>query len=179
MTEQMNIRVGILTVSDRSARGERADLSGPALQQYVTRMGWSVVHQAILPDELDELKALLSKWADQGDLDVILTTGGTGFAPRDVTPEATQAVIERPAPGLAEAMRAPARLRQAGEASRKITRHAILSRAIAGIRKRTLILNLPGSPKGALENLEEIIDVLPHAIQLLREDPNSESGHQK
>jgi len=110
---------------------------------------------------------------------VILTTGGTGFVPRDVTPEATQAVIERPAPGLTEAMRAPAWLRQAGEASQKVTRHAILSRAIAGIRKRTLILNLPGSPKGALENLEEIIDVLPHAIQLLREDPNSESGHQK
>jgi len=170
MIDPMNIRVGILTVSDRSARGERADLSGPALQQYVSRLGWSVVQQAILPDELDDIKSLLSAWADQGELDMILTTGGTGFAPRDVTPEATQAIIERSAPGLAEAMRA---------ASLKVTRHAMLSRSMAGIRKQTLILNLPGNPKGAVENLEEIIDVLPHAIQLLREDPNSESGHQK
>ncbi len=169
MNDQKNIRVGILTVSDRSARGERADLSGPALRQCVSRLGWTVVHQAILPDEIDELQSLLSKWADQGELDLILTTGGTGFAPRDVTPEATQAVMERSAPGLAEAMRS---------ASLKVTRHAMLSRSVAGIRKRALILNLPGSPKGAVENLEVVMDVLPHAIQLLREDPSSESGHQ-
>jgi molybdopterin adenylyltransferase len=164
----MDIRVGILTSSDRSARGERADLSGEGLRQAVLAQGWQVVQQAILPDEYDLLRQKLAEWADSGELDVILTTGGTGFAPRDVTPEATQAVIERPAPGLAEAMRA---------ASLKVTPHAMLSRAIAGIRKRTLIVNLPGSPKGALENLGVILPVLPHAIQLLRGAPEAEAGH--
>jgi molybdenum cofactor synthesis domain-containing protein len=103
-------------------------------------------------------------------MDVILTTGGTGFAPRDVTPEATWDVIERPAPGLAEAMRA---------ASLRLTPHAMLSRAAAGIRKRTLIVNLPGSPTGALENWQVLLPVLPHAVQLLRENPEAEAGHQK
>jgi molybdopterin adenylyltransferase len=164
----MDIRVGILTSSDRSAHGERADLSGEELRQAVLAQGWQVVQQAILPDEYALLRQKLVEWADSGKLDVILTTGGTGFAPRDVTPEATQAIIERPAPGLAEAMRA---------ASLKVTPHAMLSRAIAGIRKRTLIVNLPGSPKGALENLGVILPVLPHAIQLLREAPEAEAGH--
>jgi len=164
----MDIRVGILTSSDRSARGERPDLSGEGLRQAVLAQGWQVVQQAILPDELSLLRQKLADWADSGELDVILTTGGTGFAPRDVTPEATQVVIERPAPGLAEAMRA---------ASVKVTPHAMLSRAVAGIRKRTLIVNLPGSPKAALENLEVILPVLPHAIQLLREAPEAEAGH--
>lgn len=164
----MDIRVGILTSSDRSARGERPDLSGESLRQVVLAQGWQVVLQAILPDEYDLLRQKLAEWADSGELDVILTTGGTGFAPRDVTPEATQAIIERSAPGLAEAMRA---------ASLKVTLHSMLSRAIAGIRKRTLILNLPGSPKGAIENLEVILPVLPHAVQLLRETPDAEAGH--
>ncbi len=164
----MMIRIGILTVSDRSARGERADSSGPALADAVAAQGWQVTHQAILPDDLHVLKRLLADWADAGEIDVILTTGGTGFAPRDVTPEATQAVIERQAPGLAEAMRA---------ASSRLTPHAALSRAVAGIRKRTLIVNLPGSPKGAVENLHVILPVLPHAVQLLRDDPSSEAGH--
>jgi molybdenum cofactor synthesis domain-containing protein len=127
-----------------------------------------VTRQALLPDDESAIRATLSEWADSGELDVILTTGGTGFAPRDVTPEATRAVIEREAPGLAEAMRA---------ASLQITPHAMLSRIVAGIRKRTLILNLPGSPKGAVENLQVVLPVLPHAVQLLREDPRSESTH--
>ena len=111
---------------------------------------------------------MLMSWADGAELDVILTTGGTGFAPRDVTPEATRAIIEREAPGLAEAMRT---------ASLKITPHAMLSRIVTGIRKKTLIINLPGSPKGAVENLQVVIPVLPHAIQLLSEDPASEVRH--
>ncbi len=164
----MDIRVGILTSSDRSARGERPDLTGESLRQIVLSQGWQVTQQTILPDEIALLRQILTEWANSGELDVILTTGGTGFAARDVTPEATQAVIERPAPGLAEAMRA---------ASLRVTPHAMLSRAIAGIRKRTLIVNLPGSPKGALENLEVILPVLPHAVQLLRESPEAEAGH--
>jgi len=164
----MDIRVAILTSSDRSAHGERPDLSGESLRQAVLAQGWQVLQRTILPDEFDLLRQKLVEWADSGELDVILTTGGTGFAPRDVTPEATQAVIERLAPGLAEAMRT---------ASLKVTPHAMLSRAVAGIRKRTLIVNLPGSPKGALENLEVILPVLPHAVQLLREAPEAEAGH--
>ncbi len=164
----MDIRFGILTASDRAARGERPDLSGPSLRQALLAQNWQVARQATLPDDYDQLCQALAEWCDSGEIDVILTTGGTGFARRDVTPEATQAIIERPAPGLAEAMRA---------ASLKITPHAMLSRAIAGIRKRTLIINLPGSPKGALENLAVILPVIPHAVQLLQESPQAESGH--
>jgi molybdenum cofactor synthesis domain-containing protein len=111
---------------------------------------------------------MLIAWADSGEMDVILTTGGSGFSPRDITPEATRAVIDREAPGLAEAMRA---------ASLKVTPHAMLSRIVTGIRRKTLIVNLPGSPKGAVENLQVITPVLPHAVQLLREDPAAESTH--
>jgi molybdenum cofactor synthesis domain-containing protein len=164
----MTIRFGILTLSDRSARGERADASGPALADLIQAAGWLVGRQALLPDEESAIREILISWADSDELDVILTTGGTGFSPRDVTPEATRAVIERDAPGLAEAMRL---------ASLKITPHAMLSRVVTGIRKRALIVNLPGSPKGAVENLQAIIAVLPHAVQLLHEDPRSESGH--
>ena len=164
----MTIRFGILTLSDRSARGERADASGPALADLIQSEGWSVVKQSLLPDEESAIREILISWADSDELDVILTTGGTGFSPRDVTPEATRAVIERDAPGLAEAMRL---------ASLKITPHAMLSRVVTGIRKRALIINLPGSPKGAVENLQAISAVLPHAVQLLHEDPRSESGH--
>jgi molybdopterin adenylyltransferase len=165
----MALRVGILTVSDRSWQGERPDASGPALVEAVQAQGWLVVRQMILPDDLEDLHKLLAAWADSGEIDVILTTGGTGFAPRDVTPEATLAVIERQAPGLAEAMRA---------SSLQVTPHAMLSRAASGIRKRCLIVNLPGSPKAAVENLQTITPVLPHAVQLLQEDPQAESGHQ-
>jgi molybdenum cofactor synthesis domain-containing protein len=164
----MTIRFGILTLSDRSARGERDDASGPALARLVQAENGSVVKEALLPDEELAIRAILSEWADSGELDVILTTGGTGFAPRDVTPEATRAVLEREAPGLAEAMRA---------ASLKITPHAMLSRIVTGIRKRTLIINLPGSPRGAVENLQVLLPVIPHAVQLLKEDPASEASH--
>lgn len=164
----MTIRFGILTISDRSSRGEREDLSGPALVRLIQAEGWSLDKQAIVPDDESAIRETLIDWADSNELDVIITTGGTGFAPRDVTPEATRAVIEREVPGLAEAMRAE---------SLKITSHAMLSRIVTGIRRKTLIVNLPGSPKGAVENLQVIIPVLPHAIQLLREDPNSETTH--
>ncbi len=164
----MTIRFGILTLSDRSSRGERADSSGPALARLILAENWSVTYQHLLPDDESAIRQILIEWADGGQVDVILTTGGTGFSPRDVTPEATRAIIEREAPGLAEAMRS---------ASLRITPHAMLSRVVAGIRKRTLIINLPGSPKGAVENLQVIMPVIPHAIQLLRDDPKSESSH--
>jgi len=162
------IRFGILTLSDRSSSGERVDSSGPALANLIQAEGWSVVKQSLLPDEESAIRETLITWANSNEMDVILTTGGTGFSPRDVTPEATRAVIERDAPGLAEAMRA---------ASLKITPHAMLSRVVTGICKKTLIINLPGSPKGAVENLQVILPVLPHAVQLLHEDPTSESTH--
>ena len=161
----MGIRFGILTASDRSARGERPDASGPALADRVRAEGWSVVQMAILPDDRSVLAETMRQWADSSLLDVILVTGGTGFAPRDVTPEATRDVIEKEAPGLAEAMRA---------ASLNITPHAMLSRLVAGIRGRTLILDLPGSPKGAVENLQVVLPVLEHAIHLLRDE---DAGH--
>ncbi len=164
----VDMRVAILTVSDRSARGERADASGPALVEVILAQGWQIVQRAILPDDQPALSQKLAAWADSGQVDLILTTGGTGFARRDVTPEATQAVIERPAPGLAEAMR---------QASLAVTPHAMLSRALAGIRQRTLIINLPGSPQGAVENLRVVLPVLPHAIQLLQDAPQAEAGH--
>jgi len=164
----MSIRFGILTLSDRSAKGERLDASGPALADLVRAQGWSVAKQAILPDDESAIRTALIEWADSGEVDIILTTGGTGFAPRDITPEATRAIIERDAPGLAETMRTE---------SLKKTPHAMLSRAVAGIRGRTLIVNLPGSPKGALENMQTILPVLPHAVQLLTGDPGSEASH--
>lgn len=167
MTEKI-LRVGILTVSDRSARGERPDASGPALAQHLTASGWQLTRQQIVADELEEISRVLVDWAESGEMDVILTTGGTGFSPRDVTPEATRRVVERNAPGLAEAMRA---------ASLLVTPHAMLSRAETGIRLRTLIVNLPGSPRGALENLQVILPVLPHAVELLREETGAEAGH--
>jgi len=162
------IKFGILTVSDRSAQGVRPDTSGPALERIIAGQGWEIALTKIVPDELEVIRQTLVDWSDSGVLDVILTTGGTGFSPRDVTPEATLTAIERGAPGLAEAMRF---------ASLKATPHAMLSRATAGLRGHTLIVNLPGSPKGAVENLEVILPVLPHAIQLLKNEPGAEAGH--
>jgi molybdopterin adenylyltransferase len=154
------IRIGILTASDRSYSGEYEDLSGPAIRDLVTERLEAVVElQAVVPDERAIIASTLLAWADQAGLDLVLTTGGTGFAPRDVTPEATRDVVEREAPGLPEAMRA---------ASLKVTPHAMLSRAVAGIRGSTLIVNLPGSPKAARENLETVLPALPHAVELLQ-----------
>jgi molybdopterin adenylyltransferase len=162
------VRVAILTVSDRSARGERPDLSGLTLRALVENRGWQVAHSAIIPDEREEIRAVLCRWCDEDLAEVILTTGGTGFAPRDVTPEATRQAVERDAPGLAEAMRA---------ASLAATPHGMLSRGVAGIRRRTLIINLPGSPRAASESLQVVLPVLEHAIDLLRERPQAEGGH--
>jgi len=163
-----SLRFGILTLSDRSARGERPDASGPALAEAVAARGWLVQHTAILPDDLELIRAELISWCDSGRFDVILTTGGTGFAPRDVTPEATRQVIERFTPGLDEAMRA---------ASLQKTPHAMLSRAISGLRGTTLVVNLPGSPRAALENFAVIAPALEHALSLLNQSPDSERGH--
>jgi molybdopterin adenylyltransferase len=164
----MPIRIGIVTVSDRCWRGERPDESGPALVNAITGKGWEVTRTAIIPDVLGQIQGLLIDWADSDQMDVILTIGGTGFSPRDVTPEATQAAIQRPTPGLAEAMRS---------ASLRTTPHAMLSRATAGIRSHTLIVNLPGSPTAAVENLDVLIPALPHAVQLLHNEPTAEAGH--
>ena len=157
------VRVGILTISDRGSQGAYRDESGPIINQFVSdRLGAVVDLTDIIPDELDLIRETLSDWVDRFQLDLIFTTGGTGFAPRDVTPEATRQVIEKEAPGLVLAM-----LRD----SLEVTPHAMLSRMVAGIRNRTLIINLPGSPKAVRENLQTISPALPHALELLRGDP--------
>jgi molybdopterin adenylyltransferase len=152
------IRTAVLTVSDRSARGERVDESGRVLAESLDPGLYAVEGRRILPDEQAEIATALLELCEAG-FELVLTTGGTGFAPRDVTPEATRAVVEREAPGLAEAMRA---------ASLALTPHAMLSRSFAGIRGRTLIVNLPGSPKAVRENLAVILPALPHGVELLR-----------
>jgi molybdenum cofactor synthesis domain-containing protein len=157
-------RTAILTISDRGSRGERQDLSGPALENRLSETEeFRVVMEKIVSDEPAEIEAVLVSWSDQGLVDLILTTGGTGFSPRDLAPEATTAVIERPAPGFAEVMRAE---------SLKITPHAMISRAVSGIRKSTLIINFPGSPKAACECLEFVLPALPHALSKLAGDPS-------
>ena len=154
----------ILTISDRGSRGERQDLSGPALKEKLVKTGdFTVLREQIVSDEPAEIETVLKQWSDKEQVDLILTTGGTGFSPRDLAPEATTAVIERPAPGFAEAMRAE---------SMKITRHAMISRAVSGIRKSTLIINFPGSPKAARECLEIVLPALSHALQKLAGDPS-------
>lgn len=161
-------RVGILTVSDRGATGEYEDRSGPlAAERVAAATGWAIERRAIIPDDFETIVRTLRDWCDAG-LELILTSGGTGFAPRDVTPEATRAVIERDAPGIAEALRAE---------SLKVTRHAMLSRAVAGLRGRTLIVNLPGNPKAVAENLDVLLPVLPHALDLLTARPESGQEH--
>jgi molybdenum cofactor synthesis domain-containing protein len=152
------MKVGILTVSDKGARGEREDRSGPAIREVVAAAGGEVVRYRVVPDETGPIRAALVEWADEG-IDIVLTTGGTGFSPRDWTPEATQAVIERETPGISEAIRL---------AGMKKTPTAMLSRAVAGIRKSTLIINLPGSEKAVRESLEAILPALPHAVEILR-----------
>jgi molybdenum cofactor synthesis domain-containing protein len=152
------IQVAIVTVSDSAVAGTREDRSGPKLRERVKALGWAVAAQELVPDETDQISALLRRLADSGRISVILTTGGTGVALRDVTPEATRAVIEREIPGVAEVMRA--------EGS-KATPLAALSRAVAGVRGRTVIINLPGSPKGAIESLDAIVNLIPHVVDLL------------
>ena len=154
----MPFSAAILTVSDRAYTGVYIDESGPALREYLSEKGYNVVATSLVPDEREQIERQLRAWV-AGDIALVVTTGGTGFSPRDVTPEATLAVCERLAPGIPEAMRA---------ASRAITPHAVLSREVAGIASRTLIINVPGSPKAAIENLSAVIEALPHALELLR-----------
>lgn len=165
------MRVAILTVSDRCARGEREDVSGPRIAEVLTTAfdTCRIIHRLIVPDERNRISAQLIAWSDSNKIDLIFTTGGTGFAPRDITPEATRLIIERETPGLAEAMRA---------ASLQQTPHAMLSRGVCGIRGRTLIINLPGNPKAIGDNLEVLLPVLPHALQLLHDTPDAEAGHE-
>lgn len=153
------IRVGVITASDKGFRGEREDISGDTVKEMVKLIDGHVEEYCILPDDQATLAEKMRKYADVFGLDLILTTGGTGFGPRDVTPEATLAVIERQAYGIAEAMRYE---------SMKITPKAMLSRAVAGIRGNTLIVNLPGSPKAVRECLEAIFPALPHGIAILK-----------
>jgi molybdopterin adenylyltransferase len=155
-------RVGILTISDKGAAGERQDTAGPALQQLLDPRGFTVAGYDIVPDEYERIVAALVAWSDRDKLDLILTCGGTGPAPRDLTPEATLAVAGRMVPGIPEAMRA------AGLAK---TPHAMLSRGVAVIRGNTLIINLPGSLKGATESLEAVLPALPHALEKLQGSP--------
>ncbi|MGB5995533.1 MAG: molybdopterin adenylyltransferase [Candidatus Deferrimicrobiaceae bacterium] len=157
------MRAGILTVSDRSSRGEREDASGPALRAWLTERGVKAVRIEVVPDEEDRISAVLRKWADEEGFEIILTTGGTGVSPRDVTPDATRKVLERTIPGFGERMR---------YRSLEKTPMAIVSRAVAGVRKQSLIINLPGSPKGAVENLEAVWDAVPHAVAKIQGDPS-------
>ena len=155
-------KAAVLTVSDRSFRGERPDTGGPLVADLLETGGYEVVRQDIVPDEQPEIEAMLKAIADSGEVQLLVTTGGTGFAPRDVTPEATLAVCDRLTPGIPGAMR---------YASLQITPRAMLSRAQAGIRKGTLIVNLPGSPKAAKENLEAVLPALSHGLEMLSGKP--------
>jgi molybdopterin adenylyltransferase len=151
--------VGVLTISDKGARGERQDKSGEVIREILPSMDARIVNYEIIPDEKELIAAKLVKWADEDDLDILITTGGTGLTPRDVTPEATLAVVDRIVPGFAEAMRAE---------SLKKTPHAMLSRAVVGTRGKCLIINLPGSPKAVRECLEVILPAIPHAVETLK-----------
>jgi molybdenum cofactor synthesis domain-containing protein len=160
MSEQ-KFRIGVLTLSDKGARGERDDESGRLLGEMVAGLG-TVNRYQVVADEEETIVLMLTKWADDLHLDLILTTGGTGLSPRDVTPQATERVLDYQVPGMAEVMRA---------ASLRKTPHAMISRALVGVRGKTLIINLPGSPKAVRENLEAVLPALPHALGKLKGDP--------
>ena len=153
------LNFGILTISDKGWRGQRHDGSGKVIRERLSALDSHIVRYEVIPDEKDVIAGKLTDWADEGNVDVILTTGGTGLGPRDVTPEATLAVVDRVVPGLGEAMRA--------ETFSK-TPFALLSRAVAGIRGRCLIINLPGSPKAVRECLEVVLPVIPHAVEIIK-----------
>ena len=155
----MNVRVAILTVSDSAAAGTRADASGPALREHCLASGWDLTAASVVPDELASVAHAISHWADSGVADLILTTGGTGLAPRDITPEATRSVMEREIPGIAELLR---------NKGLEQTKYSVLSRGLAGSRKQALIVNLPGSPAGALFSLKAIEHLILHSVNLLR-----------
>jgi molybdopterin adenylyltransferase len=155
----MALRVGILTVSDKGARGERADTSGQAIREMLAPLEATVERYEVVPDEREVVASRLREWADKADLALIVTNGGTGLAPRDVTPEATLSVVERLVPGIAEAMR---------QEGLKHTPMSMISRAVVGVRGRTLIVNLPGSERGVRQNLAYVLPVLSHAVEMLR-----------
>jgi molybdenum cofactor synthesis domain-containing protein len=153
------IQAAVLTISDSAAAGTRQDVSGPAVRERLEQLGWQVSVAEILPDVAAEISRRLADLADDGGISAIFTTGGTGLAPRDVTPEATRAVLHREIPGLGELMRVK---------GREYTPLAVLSRSIAGTRGKVLIVNLPGSPKGAVQSLDAIVELVPHVLELLR-----------
>lgn len=157
------IRAAILTISDKGSQGQRIDESGPALARWLAQRGVEIAAASIVPDEQPQIAGALKQWADEGIADLVLTTGGTGVSPRDVTPEATMQVLHRIIPGFGEAMRA---------ASLEKTPTAMLSRAVCGSRHGTLIINLPGSPVAALENLAAVWAAVPHTIRKLQGDPS-------
>lgn len=161
MAEHHPIRLAVVTISDKSSRGERDDSAGPAISETLLAAGLAVetVDYRVVPDEQDTIQRAIVEFSDRADVDLVLTTGGTGLAPRDVTPQATRAVIDYEIPGIGEAMRA---------ASLQITPAGMLSRALAGVRQRTLIVNLPGNPKAVRETLPVIAPALPHAVSTLK-----------
>lgn len=163
----MSFTAAVITISDKGSRGERVDTSGPNLVEILKNKGYDVVFTAIIPDEMEQIKAELVKCADELKIALVLTTGGTGFSPRDITPEATMAVVERPTPGIPEAMRAE---------SMKITPKGCLSRSAAGIRGRSLIINLPGSKKASQENILAVIDAVEHGLEMLCGEGSADCG---
>ncbi|HEY75534.1 MAG TPA: MogA/MoaB family molybdenum cofactor biosynthesis protein [Thermoflexia bacterium] len=169
----MRIRAGVVTISDKGYAGEREDVSGAMMADLLAKMGIEVVRRTIVPDEPQQIQEVLVEWADREDLDLVLTTGGTGLTPRDRTPEATRAVIDREVPGLAEVLRF--------EGYRQ-TPMAVISRGVAGLRGQTLIINLPGSPKAVRDGLRILAPILPHAVQMARgidteHHPHGEAHH--
>lgn len=160
---QQTFKAGVLTISDKGSRGDRTDESGEVVAGILEQSGFRVVKRGIVPDDVDRIRDTLADWADHENLALVVTSGGTGLSPTDVTPQAMNAVLDYEVPGMAEAMRA---------ASLRKTPHAMISRAKAGVRRSCLIVNLPGSPRGARENLEVLLPALPHALAKLQGDPS-------